>query len=477
MSEPLSRSVARNAGLLVVAQAVSRLLGLVVLVAITRSFEVESYGRFALAMTLVTVLSPLIDLGLDQHLTRSAAQSPEQARGLLSSAIGLRLAVVAAALPLVLGVSWALGHEPQTRVLLVWLWVSNGCAVLSGAWSAIFRARGRMDLELLTTVVSKVITAGAALGAIALGRPLVEVASAQAVAAVAGTLAVGALGAATVGWPAWRGLRRDWGPLMQGALPFALTSILVMLSMRIDTLLLGQLQGVRAVGFYNAGTNLLFGAMLISQAIVTAVFPVLSRDGRLDGDAVRPLIRRTLTVSLVCSVPFALAGGLLHHRIIAAVYGAEYAPAATALAVLLAALPVLFVTNLFGHLLGAVGEQRLVLRVAATNLVVNVAFNLLLIPSLGPLGAAIATLATEMCGLLALSLMLRARASSLLAGSALARVALAAAAMAAALRLADALPLVATLALGVLAYGSVLLATGVLRAADLQALLSRGRAS
>lgn len=477
MSGEAPRGVARNAGLLVVAQAVSRLLGLVVLVAITRTFEVDTYGRFALAMTLVTVLSPLVDLGLDQHLTRSAAQAPASARALLSSAIGLRLAVAGAALPLALGVSWALGHAPQSRELLGWLWVINACAVLSGAWSAIFRARGRMDLELLATVLSKVITAGAALAMIVAGRSLVQVTIAQAAAAVAGTIAVAALGAATTGWPEWRGLRRDWGPLMHGALPFALTSVLVMLSMRVDTLLLAQLQGTRAVGFYNAGTNLLFGAMLLSQAIVTAVFPVLARMGRLDGEESRGLMRRSLTVSLVCSVPFAVVALLQHERVMTAVYGAEYAPGATALAVLMAALPVLFLTNLFGHLLGAVGQQRLVLRIAATNLLVNVVFNLLLIPALGPLGAAIATLATELCGLAALSLLLRSRASAIVAWGSVGRVALAALALGVALWLAAALPLAATLAIGGAVYATALFATGVVRAADLRALLPRGTAA
>lgn len=470
----MSGGVARNAGLLLAAQAVSRVLGLVVLVTITRNFDVETYGRFALAMTLVALMTPMVDLGLDQHLTRAASQSPERAAGLLSTALGMRTVAAVLVLPLLVGISWLLRHEAETRWMLVSLWVTATSAAVSGSWIALFRAAGRMDLELAVTAISRVLVVVVSLAAIAAGLPLTRVAALQAIASVAGLLVVAVIGAARGARPAWRGLRQGWGTSIRGALPFALTSVLVTLSLRLDILMLGQLRGDRDVGLYNSGASILFGFMLVSQAIVTAVFPRLARAGRLDSPEARGLIPRTLTASLMLSIPVAVVGVLLHDRMIVAIYGSAYAEAGLPLAVLLIAVPVMFVTNLAGHLLGAVGEQRIVLRIAAVNILVNLGLNLLLIPRLGPMGAAVATLCTEACGLIALAIALRSRAPAAVAWSALSRVALAAILMAATLWLASALPLGLVLAVGALAYASVLFATGVVRRTDLAAVLARG---
>ena len=65
----------------------------------------------------------------------------------------------------------------------------------------------------------------------------------------------------------------------------------------------------------------------------------------------------------------------------------------------------MFVTNILGHVMGAIKLQKLVLGVSSVNAVFNILLNLILIPIYADRGAAIATVATEVLGLGVLSLL------------------------------------------------------------------------
>jgi stage V sporulation protein B len=75
-----------------------------------------------------------------------------------------------------------------------------------------------------------------------------------------------------------------------------------------------------------------------------------------------------------------------------ATYGGTYVAATTALQVLIWAYVLEFFNPFFSRVLYALGRERLVLSAAVLGTVLNVVFNILLIPSYNILGAAIATL-------------------------------------------------------------------------------------
>jgi O-antigen/teichoic acid export membrane protein len=61
-------------------------------------------------------------------------------------------------------------------------------------------------------------------------------------------------------------------------------------------------------------------------------------------------------------------------------------------------VPLIFITYLFGNILGAINKQRILLIVTAINAIINVALNLILIPHYSYIGASVATVITEVTG-------------------------------------------------------------------------------
>ena len=401
------RPISANAIAVAVSQILGKAFGLVVILLIARRYSVEEYGRFAFAFTWVAFVAPFLDLGTDPFLTRRAAAEPGQAPRLLAASLAIKAALLALALPATIVLGRMLGYPETTRGLILYALAATAATILAGSFVAILRAAGRMDLEAVATVAGRAAILAVSIWVASIGLGVGAMGGAQVVGGAL-TLLIAALACLRLGVAPRPGRGREAArELVIGGVPFAATAVLVTLYFRIDTLMLAHMQGERAVAFYNANVNLVFAALLISQALVTAVFPVIARNGALDSEPARRVMRRALTLSLAAGIPFAVGGVLVGRGLLLELYGESYAAGARSLALLLATVPILFVTNLVGHALAAVGRQRTVLAVSAANAALNIGLNLWLIPRFGYEGASAATLITEVVGLLAFLVILR----------------------------------------------------------------------
>jgi O-antigen/teichoic acid export membrane protein len=170
----------------------------------------------------------------------------------------------------------------------------------------------------------------------------------------------------------------------------------------------------------------------------------------------------------------AVGGVVLARPLLEALYGAEYAPAASAFAVLLAALLLMAFSRPYRVLLVAERQQGLDLRILLVSAVVNVAGNIVLLPRYGLLGAASATLASEALLLVLAHAAVRRLAPGIALARHLVRPTLCAAAMAALVLAIPSWPLVARIAAGAACYVTLGLALRIVDWRDLGGLAPTG---
>lgn len=478
MSEAVAagRSVRANAAAVAVAQLASKAAAFVALVVIARAVSIEDFGRYTLATALVALLSPLADLGTDLHVTRLAARAPGDRAGLLGASLSLKLATSLLLVAVAGAVALVLRYAAPVPLLVVLAGVTAAATSVSGSWFAVLRAARRMDREAAGTVVSRLLFLAATLAALALGGGIVPVTGAQAAAALLALVPVMAFARGAAPAALLAGARARWGELVRGGAPFLFTAVVVTVYFRLDTVMLSLMRGERSTGIYGACANLLFASLLLSQALVTAIFPVVAEAGTLADARARTVMRRALALSLAASLPLALGAAAFAGPGLELFYGAGFREGAPALVLLACTAPVLFTTNLFGHALAATGLQRDVLVISSVNALVNIGLNLVLIPRFDAAGAALATLVTELAGLAMFAVRLRRELGWVLSWPALARVLAANAAFAVLLvglrGLAWPMPVV--LASAIAGYAGLVLAAGVVRADDVRALVSRG---
>jgi O-antigen/teichoic acid export membrane protein len=358
------------------------------------------FGAYQFASTTAALLAACTELGLSTWTTRTLARERGRpATGTMG--VGLRLRAMAAVpFGALLGVvaSTQASGTPR-RALLIF-----GVAALANAFvdyfAAILRGRESFGDEAAMNAGRALLTTAIALGALSVARSVVGLATG---------MMLGALLSAAGGFGL---LRRRYGQAdlasqsmparnherlratLREALPLWLSGLLAMLYFRSDIIFVHYLAGEAEVGAYAAAYRIFEGAMLFPAAVMAVAFPRLARARHVEGSATR-LELRLGCLLLTSGVLVAAALWLLDDRIVLLLLGKTFARSALTLRVLALVVPVLFVNYSLTSFVLARGRERRFVGVLATMLVLNVLLNVLLVPRLGGMGAAWATLATE----------------------------------------------------------------------------------
>ena len=160
--------------------------------------------------------------------------------------------------------------------------------------------------------------------------------------------------------------------------------------------LIFELKGAEEAGIYGAAYRFLDPIQFVPVSILAAVFPVMAAVYVQDPERVRRLVQRAGDYLLV--VALGVLGGTiaLAQPIVDLLLGPGYERSATVLPILMLAFVFISMGYLSGYLTTIVGKQWRLAAIAAGGVVANVALNFALIPPFGAVGAAWATVVTEL---------------------------------------------------------------------------------
>ncbi|WP_312911942.1 oligosaccharide flippase family protein [Natronosalvus caseinilyticus] len=176
------------------------------------------------------------------------------------------------------------------------------------------------------------------------------------------------------------------------SLPFTITELSSFIYRSVDIFLVLRFLGSAAVGVYGVAYAAVGFMQMFSTAFNFIGTPMASRlesEGDVSGMIkVYRSIARWLAIASVCAL-FPL--GVFSTEFISVIYGGEYAEGGLVLTILAIGYAASNVLNVHGPLLRALGKSKLLSFNSAAAAISNVAFNIILIPTLGIMGAAIAT--------------------------------------------------------------------------------------
>ena len=165
----------------------------------------------------------------------------------------------------------------------------------------------------------------------------------------------------------------------------------IMVYMKIDQIMLGQMLGDEAVGIYSAAVRISEVWYFIPMMIVASVFPaILEAKKRDDGQYIQPL-QRLYDLMVWLSVAIALPMTFVSTPIVVALFGPNYAESGPVLAIHIWASVFVFLGVASSQWFIAENRQILSFQRTLLGAIVNVILNLILIPYFGPIGAAVAT--------------------------------------------------------------------------------------
>lgn len=167
----------------------------------------------------------------------------------------------------------------------------------------------------------------------------------------------------------------------------------------MDVVLIGFFLTQSHVAAYEVAWRVTTAIILLSRSIATTIFPQISEWDSDDARSnIEELIPKVLTPSLLFVIPAFFGTVLLSEEILSLVFGEEYAIAALALVILMFDRVTEAFQLIIGRSLQAINRPDLAARATVFGVILNLTLNIILIPTLGIVGAAVGTMIASLIG-------------------------------------------------------------------------------
>lgn len=392
-----TQSIARRIASNTLAQGIGRLgnlaLNLVAMLALVRYLAVDLYGSYIFIINFTTLFGLIGDFGISQVAVREISREPEKANALLTMSAMLRFGLSCLAIVICLVVINTMEATSTERVGVL---LASGVFVFQAlsSFNSIFLAKLAMHYDAMTNFAVRLVDTGLVLLFIAQGRGLLPFLVTPLVSGIVGVVLVVAIVVKRFQ------VRLVWDAtcismLLREAWPVGLASLPVILFFRVDSLLLNRLAGNAATGIYAAAQRPVeYLLVIVSPLLINSVYPLLSAYWPEEKARFIQLYRRAFNVQISFIVFIAAVAVVFSSQIVELLYTYKFADSALPLRVLFIAAIFMFMGAYVARMLIAVNGQRMALLNESVGAVVNIGFNLWLIPRLGATGSSLAMLIT-----------------------------------------------------------------------------------
>ena len=364
----------------------------------------EAYGFYYALFSFSYIFNILLDLGITNFNTRNIAQHPQLIGKHLEGILGIKLCLLALYLVVTFTVGLLMGYGSEEFRLLALLTLcqflnslilylrSNFEGLLLFRWDSLLSVLDRV----LMILICGMLLWGPKLSLFSCHFTIYHFIYAQLAAYALTAL----LAFAVIARKArFRRLRWDWRfflVILRRSAPFALLVLLMASYNRIDPILLRGLASDADAGIYAGAFRLLDALTMVAYLVSVPLLPVFSKICvEEDNASLCGALRLVFWPMMLFAVGSAVLCVLFAEPLMAWLYHERYAAYVPVFRVIVFGIVPIGITYIFGTLLTAGGYLRQLNLFAATSLLLNIVVNLLLIPRLGAVGSAFASLTAQ----------------------------------------------------------------------------------
>lgn len=183
--------------------------------------------------------------------------------------------------------------------------------------------------------------------------------------------------------------------ILKESYPYAILAGLMLVYMKADTVLLKELNsnGNTEVGIYAAAYRLIDAMNMIAVLFAGLLYPIFSKMIKL-GENINGMIKTGMALLVLPAAIFTCSSFFYRYEIISLLYENHVAESARIFGILLFSFIPICNSYIFGTLLTANGNIRLLNKIAFAGVCLNITANLVVIPLYGSAGAAYVSMLT-----------------------------------------------------------------------------------
>jgi O-antigen/teichoic acid export membrane protein len=384
------RRVAKNTSIVLAGKIINGSIGLLTAIILARYFGARDFGLYSFIFAYLAFFVIITDIGINTILVREISRDRAKADKLIGNAIIIKFILSLSAFCLGCLIITILPYSFNTK-LLVYIASLSFLLSFRSLYLLVFEVNLKMEFPLFVTTVRNLLRLALFLYLIFIKAPLLWFIVAVIISILPEFFLILYLSKKTVK-PKFEIDFRIWKYLFQESWPLALTAVSIMTFHRIDQLMLFQMKGDEAVGYYSAAVGLSEIFAIFPSAFMTSVFPLMSQYFKTSEQSLVRAYTLSFKYMLMLIIPIAVGTSLLAKPIIALFYGAIFAPSVPVLSILIWSEIFVFYGVIHYEVLISTNKQKIYLLFCSTGAVTNVILNFVLIPRYGIVGASIATL-------------------------------------------------------------------------------------
>ncbi len=387
--------VARNSFFGAFGKLSVKVISVIFTIFIVRWLGDESFGQYSLIWSYILIFAMLSDAGLGMYTIRELAKKKSNSHHLVGNIIAIRTILAIMTIALIMVTAWFLGYSEQ---FLLYVFLASTILLLYAVQDpldTVLQAYERFDLAATAVIGGQLVFVGAGMILLLLGWHITGL-------IIAALLNV--FVAALLAWRLMTGYRANlrwrlqpalWPGFIRASFSFGLIKLWLSWALRIDTVILAWFWLDEMVGWYSAAYAIILGIMIIPNSLNAALYPSLSRQNTQDPKSLPKTYEPILKYLFVISLPIAGGVSLVADKVVSLIYGAEFAPAAVALSILIWSVPFAFVSEFLRYTLLVTDRERGAVWALGLAVLFGIVLNLWLIPIYGFLAAAIMVVISE----------------------------------------------------------------------------------
>jgi O-antigen/teichoic acid export membrane protein len=373
-----ARLLVRNVSHLVMGQAGSTALGLLLAAVIGRALEPAELGNFYIVAAISSFAYVIGDWGQSTYLVREMARGRVDEPELIGSALVFRAAAIICSAAIAVAIALVQGYSAEIVGLTLLAMAIAVPATLFVPLDSSFRGKDRMDLDVLANIVGKAMAVAATFVALRFGGGLTEVILMGGVGSVS-MLLVGVIAARRLHIRVKAPVLSALKELFRRGAPIMVFTLVLSSQSFFEIAQLSAFAGAAVVGWYGASKSILGIVTSPVGILLAATFPELSR-ASLSWPDLRRMIDTTGRIMFIAAA-FTTAGlYVFADDMVAIIYGqGRFEQTASILRANAIFIPLMCLVMVSGSAMTAIGRNKELAIISVVRVGLCVLLNWLLI--------------------------------------------------------------------------------------------------
>jgi len=389
------RTITKNFLSLLSSQIIGSIISFIIAILIARYLGAEDFGKYAFAFAFANIAIIFTDYGINTYVIREIARSKEKTRKIFGNCLILKIIFSLLTLFVSVIIIYLMDLSIEMKFIVLIATLAMVIYYFGGFYRTLLMAYEIMEYEAIIAIIEKIVLFCAISMIILKNLYLMHLTFVFLLVYIFAFLMRFFIVSLKIGLISFSFDFSFIKTILRTSLPFWMGGIFIMLFFRIDSIMLKIFQNYTAVGLYNAASKLTEGLSFLPIVMIMTVFPAMSKFHLTNKIHLNMLYKKSVKYLFIIILPISIGTTILASRIISFIYKSEFLGSTIVLQILIWAEMIIFINYMMGYLLNSIDMQKFFTISGASCAFVNIILNLILIPVLSYIGAAISTVISQ----------------------------------------------------------------------------------